>query len=330
LKLFSLTTFFAILLLIAILGLIVVLVLLLRFTSQNRLKNRLTNFIEKSDLNEEQISSENRTIFTQTQKFEGFRGRFNRALTIFSTDQLRLKIASAYWPISDIELISIRFLATLIGFVVGWMIPKSIIGGIGLGILLYLIPEFILDRAIIQRRKKFQEQLLDFLILIKGAIIAGYSLPQSMEMAVKEIPAPTSEEFNQVLREVKFGYSLEQSLENLSNRMQSDDLQIVVTAIMLNSQMGGNLSIVLEATIDTIRERVHLLGEIRSLTSYARFVSILVSLLPFVTGLIIFLVNPDFFDAVKTSLISKMILLFALVGVILGNFIIRRIMNVRV
>jgi tight adherence protein B len=327
---FTLTTLFFILLLIAVLGLIVVVVLLLRYYSQNRLRNRLTSFIEKSDLDDESLISKDQSSFSQTRAFEGFRGRFNRALSIFSTDQLRLKIASAYWPISDIELISIRFLVTLTGFVIGWLIPKSIIGGIGLGALLYLIPEFILDRAIIQRRKKFQEQLLDFLILIKGAIIAGYSLPQAMEMAVKEIPAPTSEEFSQVLREVKFGYSLEQSLDNLSSRMQSDDLQIVVTAIMLNAQMGGNLSTVLEATIDTIRERIHLLGEIRSLTSYARFVSVLVSLLPFVTGLIIFLINPEFFDAVKTSIISKMILLLALVGVILGNFMIRRIMNVRV
>jgi tight adherence protein B len=294
------------------------------------MKSRLTNFVRGSELDQTFTQTDTEESLTRTMKFEGLRGRYNQALAIFSTDDLRLKIASAYWPISDIEFISLRILITILGLVVGWIIPQNIIGGLGLGVLLYLIPGFVLDRAIIQRRRLFQEQLLDFLILIKGAIIAGYSLPQALDMAVKEIPPPTCEEFAQVLREVKFGYSLEQALQNLTNRMQSDDLQIVVTAIMLNAQMGGNLSTVLEATIETIRERIHLLGEIRSLTSYSRFVGGLVTLLPFITGLIVFLINPDFFDTVRTSIISQMILLLAFIGVIMGNFLIRRIMNVRV
>lgn len=326
----SLTAVFIILIVIAVGGLAIVGVLLYRLSSQNRMKNRLTNFVNENDLDQTFVQVETEEPLIRAIKFEGLRGRFNQALAVFSTDDLRLKIASAYWPISDIEFISLRILLVIFGFIVGWVIPQNIIGGLGLGILFYLIPGFVLERANIKRRRLFQEQLLDFLILIKGAIIAGYSLPQALDMAVKEIPPPTCEEFAQVLREVKFGYSLEQALQNLTNRMQSDDLQIVVTAIMLNTQMGGNLSTVLEATIETIRERIHLLGEIRSLTSYSRFVGALVTLLPFITGLIVFLINPDFFETVKTSIISQIILLLALIGVILGNFLIRRIMNVRV
>ena len=116
----------------------------------------------------------------------------------------------------------------------------------------------------------------------------------------------------------------------MSGRMQSDDLQIVVTAIMLNSQMGGNLSTVLEATIDTIRDRIHLYCEIRSLTSYARYVGLLISTLPFITGLLVFLVNPGYFDTVKTSLITQIIFGLALVGIVIGNIVIRRIMKIRV
>jgi tight adherence protein B len=324
------TAVFIVLVVIAVGGLAIVGILLYRLSSQSRMKSRLTNFVRGSELDQTFTQTDTQESLTRTMKFEGLRGRYNQALAIFSTDDLRLKIASAYWPISDIEFISLRILVAIFGLIVGWIIPQNIIGGLGLGILLYLVPGFVLDRAIIKRRRMFQEQLLDFLILIKGAIIAGYSLSQALDMAVKEIPPPTCEEFAQVLREVKFGYSLEQALQNLTNRMQSDDLQIVVTAIMLNAQMGGNLSTVLEATIDTIRERIHLLGEIRSLTSYSRFVGGLVTLLPFITGLIVFLINPDFFDTVKTSIVSQMILLLAFIGVILGNFLIRRIMNVRV
>jgi tight adherence protein B len=314
----------------ALFGLIAVTIILLRMNTQNRFANRVTRLVETQTEEQQFARTTSSGEISPEKRFEGLRGQINRALSFFSTDKLRLKIASAYWPISDIEFIIIQILVALLGFIIGWIIPGSIIGGLALGLLMYLIPGFILDRAIIQRRKMFQEQLLDFLVLIKGAIIAGYSLAQAMDMAIKEIPAPTSEEFSQVLREVKFGFPLEQALQNLSNRMQSDDLHIVVTAILLNTQMGGNLSTVLEATIDTIRERIHLYGEIRSLTSYARYVGALITFLPFLTGLIIFFINPGFFDNVKTSPISQMILLLALVGVILGNFLIRRIMNIKV
>jgi tight adherence protein B len=136
---------------------------------------------------------------------------------------------------------------------------------------------------------------------VSGTVtLAGYSLAQALDMAIKEIPAPASEKFGRVLREVKFGFPMDQALMNLAARMQSDDLQIVVTAIVLNSQMGGNLSTILEATIGTIRDRIHLFSEIRSLTSYSRYVGMIISILPLLTALIVFLLNPDYFEAVKT------------------------------
>lgn len=313
------------------LGVIAIIIWLLYLNSQNRMQSRVKSFVSSRDkIDTPYLETVNTETYLQTGRFEGFRGRINRALSFFSTNDLRLKISSAYWPISDIEFIFIRIGITLLGLVIGWIIPRSIIGGIGVGILFYLIPGIALDQAINNRRKKFQDQLLDFLVLIKGSVLAGFSLSQAMDLAIKEAPAPASEEFGRVLREVKFGFPLEQALLNLSGRMQSDDLQIVVTAIMLNSQMGGNLSTVLEATIDTIRDRIHLYGEIRSLTSYARYVGLLISTLPFITGLLVFLVNPGYFDTVKTSLITQIIFGLALVGIVIGNIVIRRIMKIRV
>jgi tight adherence protein B len=99
---------------------------------------------------------------------------------------------------------------------------------------------------------------------------------------------------------------------------------------MLNTQMGGSLATILEATIDTIRERIHLYGEIRSLTSYARYVGWLISLLPFLAALVIYLLNPGYFDTVKTSHITQLILLIALISILLGNFLVRQVMKIRV
>ena len=149
-------------------------------------------------------------------------------------------------------------------------------------------------------------------------------------MTAKEIKPPSSEEFGRVLREVRFGIPLEQALLSLAERMESDDLHIVVTAIIINTQVGGNLSTVLEATISTIRDRMHLFGEVRSLTSYARYVGNFLTLMPFLTGLAIFLLSPGYFDTVKTSLFTQIVIVVAILGVILGNIWIRNVVKIKV
>jgi tight adherence protein B len=193
-----------------------------------------------------------------------------------------------------------------------------------------MVPPILLDRAIAQRQKKFHEQLLDVLILIKGAVQAGYSLMQALDVAVEEIPAPASEEFGRILHEIHLGITLEQALINLAERMENDDLQIVVTAIIINNQVGGSLSTVLESTILTIRDRMHLFAEIRSLTSYSRYVGNFLTLMPFITGLAIFLLSPGYFDTVKTSLFTQGVFVAALVMVVIGNVWIRKLIKIKV
>ncbi len=313
------------------LGIIAVIIWLLRTNTQSRFSGRVDTFVGASDdFSSTKVETNLKGIYTQTDRFEGFRGKVNNFFAVFSSENLKMRISSAYWPISDVEFIVIRFIATIVGLAVGWAIPRNIIGGIALGSLMYLIPGIVLDRAIANRRKQFSIQLLDVLVLIKGAVMAGYSLPQALDLAVKEVDPPASEEFGRVLREIRFGFPMDQALINLGSRMENDDLQLVVTAIVVNAQVGGNLSTVLEAAIDTIRERIHLFGEIRSLTSYARYVGNVISLLPFVTALIIFMLSPDYFDTLKTSIITQLIFVLAFIGVILGNIVIRKIVQIKV
>ena len=259
-----------------------------------------------------------------------FREWINESLSSLSSDKLQLKLSSVYWAITDTEFTLICIIATVLAFLMGWLIPGNILGGIFLAVIANMVPRIILDRAITQRQKNFNSQLLDVLILVKGAVQAGYSLMQALDLAVKEIPAPASEEFGRVLREIRLGITLEGTLFNLTQRMESDDLQIVVTAIIINSQVGGNLSKILEASISTIRDRMHLMGEIRSLTSYARYVGYFLTLLPFVTGALILMLSPDYFKTVKTESITQIIFLAAFLGIIIGNIWIRRIIRIRV
>ena len=259
-----------------------------------------------------------------------FRNWINKYLGAFSSEKLQVKISSAYWQVSDTEFILIRILITVLGFVFGWVIPGNILGGVFLGAIAFMVPPILLDRAISQRQRKFHEQLLDVLIMIKGAVQAGYSLMQALDLTVEQVNQPSAEEYGRVLREVRFGIPLEQALLNLAERMENDDLQIVVTAIIINTQVGGNLSTVLEATISTIRDRLHLFGEIKSLSAYARYVGNFLTLMPFITGLVIFIINPGYFDTVKTELFTQVALVMALIGVFVGNIWIRNIVRIRV
>lgn len=292
-------------------------------------QGRIADFVDSSITESEEASSRNNSLVSD-QNIGKFRAWVNNSLNGLSSEKLKLKLSSAYWVITDTEYLLICIAGTILAFLLGWALLGNILAGLFLAAIAILLPPILLDRSIARRQEKFHNQLLDVLILIKGAVQAGYSLMQSLDLAVKEVPAPASEEFGRVLREVKFGITLEGALFNLGKRMQSDDLQIVVTAIVINAQVGGNLSTVLDATISTIRDRMHLFGEIRSLTAYARYVGNFLTLMPFITGFAIFLMTPDYFETVRTSLITQIILVMALFGVILGNIWIRKIVQIRV
>jgi len=292
-------------------------------------QKRISRFVASS-LDDGQGTPARDSLPTSKWDIGKFRDWINESLSSLSSDKLQIKLSSVYWAITDTEFILIRIVATVLTFLLGWLIPGNILGGIFLAVIAFMVPHILLDRAVTQRQQKFHTQLLDVLLLIKGAVQSGYSLMQALDLAVKEIPDPASEEFGRVLREIRLGISLEGTLFNLAQRMENDDLQIVITAIIINSQVGGNLSTVLEASISTIRDRMHLMGEIRSLTSYSRYVGYFLSLLPFIGGALIFMMSPDYFDTVKTSSVTQIIFLAALMGVFIGNIWIRRIVNIKV
>ena len=292
-------------------------------------QERISRFVASS-LDDRQVTPARGSLPPSKLDIGKFRDWINKYLSSLSSEKLQIKISSVYWAVTDTEFILIRIVATVLSFLLGWLIPGNILGGIFLAVIANMVPRILLDRAIAQRQQKFHTQLLDVLLLVKGAVQAGYSLMQALDLAVKEIPAPASEEFGRVLREIRIGITLEGTFVNLAQRMENDDLQIVMTAIIINSQVGGNLSTVLEASITTIRDRMQLMAEVRALTSYGSYVGYFLTLMPFVAGVLIFLVDPDYFDTVKTSSLTQIIFLAAFFGIFIGNFLIRRIVRIRV
>jgi tight adherence protein B len=267
----------------------------------------------------------------RTQRARGLlarlRLRVNNTLSTFSSDEMVTKLMSANWPITVTEYTLIRLSGVTLGFGLGWLIAQNILGGIALAVMAYMIPGILLRNAINRRQRAFERQLVDVLVLMTGAVRAGFSLLQALEVIVREMKAPASEEFRRVMQEVAIGRPLTQALNGVVLRMENKDMELLTTAINIQYTVGGNLTTMLTAVAETIRERIRLFGEVRVLTTQQRMTAYILSLLPiFVAGLM-FLINPEYMMGLfKPGFIFLPIM--ALIGIIFGFFIVRRLSRI--
>lgn len=184
--------------------------------------------------------------------------------------------------------------------IVGFILSRTLVFAILAGILGIFIPPIYVTRAQKKRLSMFNNQLGDMLNLTVNGLRAGYSTMQAMEAVSRELPSPISDEFRRVVQEMQLGLSMEDALDHLLRRIDSDDLDLVITAINVQREVGGNLAEILDVISFTIRERVRIKGEIASLTAQGRATAWVISALPIALMLLLFLVNRpyimQFFD----------------------------------
>ncbi len=211
------------------------------------------------------------------------------------------KLAQANLKFTPGEFVATRVIAGLVSGAMIWLIARAR-GIVGIDWVLLLlggiVGSYLPEIWVAWRRRKriqaFNSQLADTLSLLANSIRSGYSLLQSMELLARETPSPTREEFDRVVKEVGLGLSTQEALQNLLRRIPSDDLDLMVTAISIQMEVGGNLAQMLETISHTIRERVRIKGEIRALTAQQRGAAYIVASLPIVTAIIFTLMRPDY------------------------------------
>lgn len=194
------------------------------------------------------------------------------------------------------------------------------------------IPRIIVKNKQSARLKKFSDQLPDMLNLMVNGLRAGFSTMQAMEAISKEMPSPINDEFRRVVQEIQLGIPVETAMENLLRRIPSDDLDLVITAINVQREVGGNLSEILENISHTIRERIRIKGEITTLTSQVVYSGRFLSILPVILSLILWLVNRpymmQFFLEPKICGIGMLCL--GAVMIMVGYFIMQKIADIEV
>lgn len=247
---------------------------------------------------------------------------------------LKLKVSEflAIWA-GSIVGVPILFLILSLG-VPALRSPLALLMGALVG---FYLPKFWLGRRRGGRLRAFDKQLPDTITLIANALRAGSSFLQAIELVVRESRPPVSTEFGRVIREVNLGLPFEQALENMVRRVRSDDLELMATAISIQHTVGGNLAEILDSIAYTIRERIRIKGEIRTLTAQQRLSGYVVGFLPIALAGFIFLAAPKFFDPMFLNppgvlgLPAGLIIMgFGLFMMFIGFMLIRKIVDIEV
>lgn len=257
--------------------------------------------------------------------------RLERALAGRSfTENLQSQLASANLKLKVSEFMALTVIiiiaAAFLLFIVSGNALLALVGA-ALG---FFAPRIYLSIMQKRRLNAFNDQLSDTINLMVNSIRAGYSSLQAMEAVAAEMGPPTSEEFRRVVREVQLGLSMEDALNNLLRRVPSDDLDLMITAMNIQREVGGNLAEVLDSISYTIRERLRILGDIQSLTAQGRYSGYLVSALPVFVSVLVFFVNPDFTRQLTDKPCGWILIGVAVLLEVIAWFVIQKIVDIEV
>jgi tight adherence protein B len=210
-------------------------------------------------------------------------------------------------------------------FVAGGGRPLPVLIGVAAG---YLLPMLTLRIKAARRVRQFNDQLADALVLVSNSLRTGYSFLQAIELVSREMAPPIGVEFARLLKEMSLGVTTEEALANLGERVASDDLELVITAVLIQRQVGGNLAEVLDNIAGTIRERIKLKGEVRTLTAQGRISGLIIGALPFALAALLYVINPQYMMALFTHPLGIAMVVYALVSMAIGMMAVWKIVNI--
>jgi tight adherence protein B len=181
-----------------------------------------------------------------------------------------------------------------------------------------------------RRLNAFNDQLGDTITLLANSLRSGFSIVQSMETVANQLPEPISAEFHRVTQEIGLGLHYEEALNNMLRRVPSDDLDLMITAINIQGRVGGNLAEILDTIGHTIRERVRIKGEIRVLTAQQMISGYILTALPVLLMLVLYLLNKEYIGRMFRDPCGWIMIGVSTIMIVVGFLIIRRIVDIEV
>lgn len=211
-----------------------------------------------------------------------------------------------------------------------WLITRDLAATLVMAGIVVLMPAIVYRSMRKKRLKRFEEQLPDGLTMISGAMRAGASLNIALEGMVKEQPAPLSQEFELFLKEQRLGVDFELSLKKMEERIPIQDFSMLVTALLINREVGGNLAETMETLADTLRRKAMMEGKIEGLTAQGKLQGIVMTGLPIFLGILLNFMEPEAMSKLWTTTIGWIVLAIIIVMEAMGYFIINKITSIDV
>lgn len=249
------------------------------------------------------------------------------------SDKVASMLEQSGVPLRVGEYYMIRWVAAFLFFLAPLVFGLNLFDvGIGIvtGIVGYWLPSQWLGGKRQKRMDRIVAQLVDLLGMVSNSLKSGYGLMQSFEFASKQLPDPLGFEIRRMLRESTLGMSAEQALFALGQRLQSSDLDMVLTAINVQRAVGGNLAEILDKVAHTMRERDRIKGEISTLTAQQKMTGIVIGLLPLFMFGIFMVLNPAYMSLLFNTTTGRLLLVSAVFLEVMGYFSIKRIMAIEV
>jgi len=274
--------------------------------------------------------------------FEGLRQRRAGNVPVLSsllqsrggTEELALDLERADLNLTVSEYVASRlFMGVLLGIVPLVVLGLQPLGLLAIGVAMavgFMLPKLYLNFRKKRRLQKLSDQLPEMLSMLANALKSGFGLLQSMDLVARELSHPIATDIRRMLQEVNVGSRTEDALQNMARRSGNADLDIVITAMLIQQSTGGNLAEILENVGHTMRERIRIRGEIKTLTTQQVMTGFIIGGLPVFLGVVITMLNPDYMSLLYTRLAGQAMLAGAVVMELFGIFLIKRILAIEV
>ncbi len=259
-----------------------------------------------------------------------FRKQMRKMGSKKTASKLDLMMHRAGLPLLGYEMVAISIGGGLLAGFVAMIFLGSLTSALLVGVLVFMAAWAWVKIRIAKRLQSFLYQMADCLTLIANSLRAGFSFLQTVELISKEMKPPVSTEFARVLRETNLGKPLDQALTEMDQRVGSPDFSLIVTAVLIQQQVGGNLADIIDVIRDTILERIRIRREIHTLTAQGRASGVILALLPVAMGIFMYITSPEYMRPLLTTRLGQMIIAGAVFLEFIGFLIIRKIVDIKV
>jgi tight adherence protein B len=243
---------------------------------------------------------------------------------------IQTDLARADLKLRVAEFMMLTLISVFFFFLLARLIFGSPLFGLLFGVVGFFVPRIYVNMRKSRRINAFNDQLGDTITLLANSLRSGYTIVQSMNTVAEQLPDPIAAEFRRVTQEITLGLHYEEALNNMLRRVPSDDLDLLITAVNIQGKVGGNLAEILDTIGHTIRERVRIKGEIRVLTAQQMISGYILTALPVVLGLILYLINKTYMGRMFTDPCGWIMIGASLLMIGIGFAIIRKIVNIEV